>query len=233
MAEPSEIGNDEPWCRIVGHMTSALGDAAKKQEKMTISARPIGFLADFTRASALRRILPVAVLAQLSARPPSPPSAPDGSLSWAKAMTGTGMSSSSRRLVAAIKPTAFPSRYRAVGFHRPAASTCPAASLAAAMLPSWSRLAARSLPGAAGWALAMARVDGSAEVPLEFAAAAGRRRGVDRAKKWPARSSGGPCSKIHKREWLMRISAAPEPSPPGGPQNGRPARPSRNRRRRP
>jgi len=50
-------------------MTSALGDAAKKQEKVTISARPIGFLADFTRASALRRILAVAVLAAIVGAP--------------------------------------------------------------------------------------------------------------------------------------------------------------------
>ena len=51
-------------------------------------------------------------------------------------------------------------------------------------------------------------------------------------RKWPARSSGGPYSKIHKREWLLRISAAPEPSPPDGLRNARPARPSRSPRRR-
>jgi hypothetical protein len=48
----------------------------------------------------------------------------------------------------------------------------------------------------------------------------------------PTRSSGGPCSKIDKRKGLLRISAAPEPSPPDGLRNARPARPSRFPRRR-
>jgi len=47
--------------------TRTLSGAVKKQEKMTISARPIAFFADFSRMRALRWIFAAAVVASVAA----------------------------------------------------------------------------------------------------------------------------------------------------------------------
>jgi hypothetical protein len=67
MAEPNEIGNDEPWNCFIRRISSRPSGAAKKQEKMTISAQPIAFFADFGRSRALRWIFAAAVLAAVIA----------------------------------------------------------------------------------------------------------------------------------------------------------------------
>ena len=67
MAEHNQIGNDEPWNRIVGQITGAISGAVKKQEKMTIPARRIALFADFRPMRALRWLFTAAVLAAVAA----------------------------------------------------------------------------------------------------------------------------------------------------------------------
>jgi hypothetical protein len=67
MAEHNQIGNDEPWNRIVGQITGAVRGAVKKQEKMTIPARPIAYFADFRPMRALCWIFAAAILAAVAA----------------------------------------------------------------------------------------------------------------------------------------------------------------------
>jgi hypothetical protein len=69
MAEPNEIGNDEPWNCRTRPISSRPKRRSEKQEKMTISARPMAFFADFRRARALRWIFAAAVLAAVVAAP--------------------------------------------------------------------------------------------------------------------------------------------------------------------
>jgi hypothetical protein len=170
---------------------------------------------------------------------PRTPERPDASRSCVGVMTACGMCSLSPKPALAIKPTAFHSRYRAVESPQAGLPTYPAASAAAVVSPSGSRPAARSRLATAGWVPASARAAGSAEDPREFAAAAGRPRGgrgweLPIKRKWPAGRSDGPFFfSIKLPNWIpIRISAAPEPSPPDGLRNGRPARPLRFPRRR-
>jgi hypothetical protein len=67
MAEPNQIGNDEPWNLIVRPMSSRPLTAQPKKVKMTISARPMAFFTDFRRMRALRWIFAAAVVAALAA----------------------------------------------------------------------------------------------------------------------------------------------------------------------
>jgi hypothetical protein len=56
-----------PGTVLLDVLAHALSGAVKKQEKMTISARPIAFFADFRSLRALRWIFVVAVLAAVAA----------------------------------------------------------------------------------------------------------------------------------------------------------------------
>lgn len=67
MAEPSRLGNDEPWNAAVRHITRRHGSAVKRQKKMTILAGWIGLFADFTAKRASRWIFVVAALAAVAA----------------------------------------------------------------------------------------------------------------------------------------------------------------------
>jgi hypothetical protein len=75
MAEPDELGNDEPWNRIVRQTIRrhqrrrrSLKQVAEDRNKMTISARSNSFFADFRNAHALRWIFVAAVLAAVAVR---------------------------------------------------------------------------------------------------------------------------------------------------------------------
>src|ERR1700736_5919744 len=67
MAEPTQIGNDEPCNCVRSQTTFAIRGAVKKQEKMSASARPIAFFADPGRMRVLRWIFAAAVLAAAAA----------------------------------------------------------------------------------------------------------------------------------------------------------------------
>jgi hypothetical protein len=68
MAEPDEIGNDEPWNPVIRPTTSHPPSiTVEKQEEMTKSARLVGFFADFRGARALRWIFAAAFLAAVAA----------------------------------------------------------------------------------------------------------------------------------------------------------------------
>jgi hypothetical protein len=69
MAEPSQIGNAEPWHHMARHIPDAISGVVKKQGKMTRSAQPIAFFANFRRVRALRWILAAAVLAAMVGAP--------------------------------------------------------------------------------------------------------------------------------------------------------------------
>jgi hypothetical protein len=67
MAELVPIGNDEPWNRIVRRITCVTGGAAKNRKKMTISAQPVAYFANFRRLRAVQWIFAAAVLAAVAA----------------------------------------------------------------------------------------------------------------------------------------------------------------------
>jgi hypothetical protein len=67
MAEPTQIGNDEPWNCVRSQTAFAIRGAVKKQEKMIVSARPIAFFADPSCMRALRWIFAAAILAAAAA----------------------------------------------------------------------------------------------------------------------------------------------------------------------
>jgi hypothetical protein len=70
MAEQGPIGNDEPRNHMAptNHPTPASG-VAKKQDKMTISARPIAFFTNLGRAPVLRGSFAAAVLVAMIGTP--------------------------------------------------------------------------------------------------------------------------------------------------------------------
>src|SRR5260370_9042437 len=67
MAEPSQIGNDEPWNPLIRRIGSRALAAAKMGKKMRISARPMALFADLRPKRALSWIFTTAVLAAVAA----------------------------------------------------------------------------------------------------------------------------------------------------------------------
>jgi hypothetical protein len=67
MAEPSQIGNDEPWNRLIRRIGSGALARPKMGKKMRISVRPMALCADPRPAPALSWIFATAVLAAVAA----------------------------------------------------------------------------------------------------------------------------------------------------------------------
>src|SRR3979409_287255 len=70
MADPNDIGNDEPWnsnIRRIGSRANTSQQRSQNRKKMTLSAPSIAVSADFTASRALRWIFATAVLAAIAA----------------------------------------------------------------------------------------------------------------------------------------------------------------------
>src|SRR5947207_1180004 len=153
----------------------AFSGAVKKQEKMTISARPIAFFADFSPMRALRWIFAAAVVAAVTAPgTPTPPGGPGPS--GREPMTASGAWPLPPRRVIAVRPIASPSPYRDVAFRRPAAARSGAGSAAAASLPSQYRSAHPGRAGAVGSSAIRAEAGGAGSFPATAAAESGKPR---------------------------------------------------------
>ena len=66
MAEPGQLGNDEPWNRNTRRIGSRITVVVKTQGKTMISVRPIAFFADFRPTLALRGMFVAAAFAAVA-----------------------------------------------------------------------------------------------------------------------------------------------------------------------